>query len=101
MDQLSANLRGVDPRVLLEFSQLIEKRANARCKDLPAGSIKFRGSVDDEGRFALDPIAPSPDAMVCLLKAIDDSLDLMPYGVKEFYAAVMSALASYAERSDS
>lgn len=100
LDQLLQMSRGINPRLLLEWSDIIERKANAECEDKPVPAIEFKGSIDGQGRFVLDPPLPEPDAVVCLLKAINGCLDLMPTSAKEFYAAVMAMVASEAEARD-
>jgi len=99
-DQLRKIPRGADPNVFVEWSSIIERRANERCGPLIRGRIRFKGAVNDEGRFALDLEAPDPDATVCLLEAIQSCLSLMPTITMEFYGALMVALASEAEKRD-
>ncbi len=99
-DQLREIPRGADPNVLAEWSGIIERKANDSCGGSSAGRIRFKGTVNDEGRFALDMDAPDPDATVCLLRAIQDQLDVMPEVTKEFYSALMVTLASKAEKGD-
>ena len=96
MDQLSAMQYGKDPRLLVEWSDVIEAKANG------AGSprVRFKGSVSDQRQFVLDMDAPTPDATLRVLQAIESCLDLMPGDAKEFYAALMDAVASDAERRD-
>jgi hypothetical protein len=62
--------------------------------------IRFKGTVNGEGRFALDFAAPVPDAMLCLLRTIQRCLALMPAITREFYAAMMEILASDAENRE-
>jgi hypothetical protein len=99
-DQLREIPRGVDPSVLVEWSDIIERKANEACGGSNAGHIRFKGSVNEEGRFALDVDAPDPDAMVCLLRSIQDSLDIMPVATREFYGSLMVGLASEAGEKD-
>lgn len=99
-DQLREIPRGADPNVLIEWSDIIERKANKDCGDLNARRVRFKGTVNDEGRFALDVDAPDPDAMVYLLRAIQDNLNLMPTITREFYGALMVTLASEAEKND-
>ncbi len=99
-DQLREIPRGADPNVLVEWSDIIERKANEGSSDLNGGRVKFKGTVNDEGRFALDVDAPNPDAIVRLLTAIQDSLTLMPAITREFYGSVMVGLASEAEKND-
>jgi len=99
-DQLREIPRGADPNVLVEWSDIIERKANEDCGGLNSGRIRFKGTVNDEGRFALDVDAPDPDATVCLLRAIQNHLDLMPAITKEFYGTLMVSLASEAEKND-
>lgn len=99
LDQLWALQRGADPQLLVEWTDVIEKKANDACRDTLA-SIRFKGSVNEQNKFVLDLEAPSPDATLCLLQAIESCLDLMPGAAKEFYAALMDALAADAEKRD-
>jgi len=99
-DQLREIPRGAGPNVLVEWSGIIERKANEGCGGSSAGRIRFKGTVNDEGRFALDVDVPNPDATVCLLRAIQDQLDVMPEVTKEFYSALMVTLASGAEKED-
>ncbi len=100
-DQLREVPRGADPNVLAEWSGIIERKANEDCGDVNATRIRFKGTVSAEGRFALDLDASDPDAMVCLLRAIQSNLNLMPAITREFYGALMVTLASEAEKTDS
>jgi len=97
LDQLRSQLRGPDPEVLTEWSEIIEKTSKRACDDSTGARIIFRGFVDEERRFTLDVDASDPDAMLSLLKSIQDSLDLMPAVPKLFYGTLMGALASQAE----
>jgi hypothetical protein len=99
-DQLREIPRGADPGVLVEWSDIIQKKANEGCKNLNGSLIRFKGNVNDEGRFALDLDAADPDSMVCLLDAIQNCLTLMPTITREFYGALMVSLASEAEEKD-
>jgi hypothetical protein len=96
-DQLRSVLRGADPATLTEWSMIIEKRSKKLCGDSKGGRIIFRG-VADGGRFTLDVDAADPDAMLCLLKGIQKTLDLMPTVPKVFYSIVMEALASQSDK---
>jgi hypothetical protein len=100
-DQLREIPRGADPKLLVEWSDIIERKANEDCGGSDARRIRFKGSVNDEGRFALDVDATDPDSIVCLLGAIQDHLTLMPTITREFYGALMVSLASEAEKKDS
>jgi hypothetical protein len=53
--------------------------------------IRFKGTVNDEGRFALDMDVPHPNAMVSLLNAIQNHLCLMPMIAREFYGALTTS----------
>jgi hypothetical protein len=99
-DQLRGIPRGVDPSVLVEWSDIIERKANEACGGSNAGRIRFKGTVNEEARFTLDVDAPDPDAMVCLLRAIQDRLDIMPVATREFYGSLMVGLASEAEKDE-
>jgi hypothetical protein len=99
-DQLREIPRGADPGVLVEWSDIIQKKANEGCKNLNGSLIRFKGNVN-EGRFALDLDAANPVAMVCLLEAIQSCLTLMPTITREFYGALMVSLASGAEERTS
>ena len=99
-DQLREIPRGADPSVLVEWSSIIEKKANEGCEDLDYSRIRFKGTVSDEGRFSLDLDALGSDAMVCLLEAIQSCHTLMPTITREFYGALMVTLASEAEKND-
>ncbi len=99
-DQLREIPRGADPSVLVEWSSIIEKKANEGRENLSRTRIKFRGRVNDDGRFGLDIDAVDPDGMVCLLQAIQHYLTLMPMMTMEFYGALMLSLASEAEEKD-
>jgi hypothetical protein len=99
-DKLREIQRGADPNLLVEWSDIIERKANEDRGGLNARRIRFKGTVNDEGRFALDVDAPDPDATVCLLKAIQNQIDVMPAMTKEFFAALIVNLASEAEKKD-
>jgi hypothetical protein len=99
-DQLREIPRGSDPSVLVEWADIIERKANDERGGLDARRILFRGTVNDEGRFALDVDAPDPDATVRLLNIIQNHLSLMPAITREFYGALMVNLASEAEKRD-
>lgn len=96
LDQVRALQRGADPEVFLEWSAIIEKRSKEACGDLMGARIIFRGTVDEERRFALDVDASDSDATLCLLKTIQSCLDLMPAITREFYGALLGALTSEA-----
>ena len=66
-DQVPPNIEGADPSVLMEWAEIVEK-AKA-CGDGTARVI-FRGTVDEENKFSLDVDATDPDAIVCLMNAI-------------------------------
>ena len=72
------------------------EKSKEACGDRGARLI-FRGLVDEERRFSLDVDATDSDAVLCLLKAIQDCLDLMPSVPKQFYGALMEALAVQGE----
>lgn len=95
-DQLRSNIRGADPSVLLEWAEIVEKRAKKACGDATARII-FRGTVNEDNKFSLDVDATDPDAVVCLLKAIQGCLDMMPAVPKMFYSSMMEAMATQAE----
>jgi hypothetical protein len=97
LDQLSALQYGKDPRLLVEWSDIIERKANDVGLD---SRVKFKGSVNDKHEFVLDMDAPTPDATLRVLQAIESCLDLMPGDAKEFYAALMDAVATDAEKRD-
>jgi hypothetical protein len=99
-DAMRSQIRGADPDVFLEWSEAIEKRSKQDCNDITGGRIIFRGVVDDEKNFSLDVDAADSDAILCLLKAIQSCLDLMPSAPKRFYATLMEALATQAEEKD-
>lgn len=96
-DSLRSQLRGADPEILAEWSEIIERKSKRACGDPAGARIIFRGVVDEERRFTLDVDATDSDAMLSLLKSIQESLDLMPAVPKLFYSTVMGALASQAE----
>jgi len=96
-DQVRGLLRGADPQVFLEWSEIIEKKSKEACGDSRAQVI-FAGMVDDGERFTLDVDAADSDGILCLLKAIQDCLDLMPAVPKQFYGALMAALSSEADK---
>jgi hypothetical protein len=98
LDQVRALLRGADPDVFLEWSEIIEKRSKEACGDSGARII-FAGMIDNGKRFTLDVDATDSDAMLCLLKSIQNCLDLMPSVPKQFYGALMEALASEAQKN--
>ena len=98
-DQLREIPRGADPAVVTQWSEIIEKKANENCGK-PARRIRFKGRVTEDRRFGLDLDAPTPEAIVCVLEAIQDCLGLMPMGTSQFYGALMISLASEAERRD-
>jgi hypothetical protein len=98
-DQLREIPRGADPRVLVEWSDIIERKANERCGD-SARRIRLKGKVIDDTKFGLDLDAPTPEAIVCVLEAIQGCLALMPMATSQFYGALMISLASEAERRD-
>ncbi len=90
-------MRGADADVLLEWSEIIERRSKEACDDIDGARIIFRGMVDgEESRFSLDVDASDPDATLCLLRTIQGCLELMPAITKQFYATLMEALASQA-----
>jgi hypothetical protein len=97
--QFLALQRVEDPHLLVEWSDIIEKKASENCRDSLA-SIRFKGYVNDQNKFVLDLDASGPDATLCLLQAIESCLDLMPTVAKKFYAALMDALATDAEKRD-
>ena|SRR5712692_8115290 len=99
-DQLREVPRGADPSLLVEWSDIIEKKANQECKSSNGQRIRFKGTVNADGRFALDLDAQDPDAMVCVLEAIQSCLTLMPTITREFYGALMITLASEAEEKE-
>src|SRR6266850_698763 len=99
-DQLREIPRGADPSVLVEWSDIIEKKANERCEDSNGKRVRLKGTVTDDGRFALDLDPVDTDAMVCLLEAIQSCLTLMPTLTREFYGALMVTLALEAEKKD-
>jgi hypothetical protein len=99
-DQLREVPRGADPKLLVEWSDIIERKANEECGGSNARRIRFKGNVNDEGRFALDFDAPDSDSIVCLLGAIQNYLSLMPTITREFFGALMVSLASEAEKND-
>ena len=68
------------------------------CNDRDGARIIFRGVVDED-RFTLDVDASDSDAVLCLLRAIQSYLDPMPSVPKRFYAALMEALTTQAEKS--
>ena len=94
-DQLRSNIKGADPDVLMEWAEIIEKKAKKACGDGGARII-FRGAVEggDGHRFSLDVDATDPDSILCLLEAIQGCLDLMPAVPKQFYSAMMDAIAT-------
>ena len=92
LDQARAVLRGADPDVLAEWAAIIESRSKQACDDSQGARIIFRGVVDDR-QFTLDVDASDADAMLCLLNAIQESLEIMPGVPKRFYGALMGALA--------
>jgi len=96
-DSMRSQLRGADPDEFLEWSEAIEKKSKEDCNDLAGARITFRGAIDEERRFSLDVDAVDSDAILCLLKAIQSCLDLMPSAPKRFYATLMEALATQAE----
>jgi hypothetical protein len=100
-DQLREIPRGIDPNVLVEWSDIIERKANEGSQYLNSGRVKFKGTVNGEGRFALDVNVSDPDAVVRLLTAIQDNLTLMPTSTRQFYGSVMLGIASEAEEKDS
>ncbi len=97
-DQVRSQLRGADPEVLAEWSDIIEKDSKQATKDSTGARIIFRGVVDEDRRFTLDVDAADPDAMLALLRSIQTHLDLMPALPKLFYGALMGALATEAEK---
>ena len=97
-DQLRSVVRGVDPEVMVEWSAIIEKRSKKLCGDSKGARIIFRGVADEGGRFTLDVDAADPDAMLCLLKGIQKTLDLMPTVPKVFYSIVVEALSSQSDK---
>jgi len=99
-DQLREISRGTDSSVLVEWSDIIEKKANERCENSNGRRIMFKGTVNDNGGFALNLDADDPDKMVCLLEAIQSCLTLMPTITMEFYAALMVSLASQVGEKD-
>ena len=99
LDQLLGSFRGDDAQEVANWSEIIAKRANRNCSDLPVAPIKFKISVA-EGALASEVDAQTPRATLCLLDAIQDCLDLMPANAKRFYAAMMDAIAADAEKRD-
>jgi len=99
-DQLREIPRGADPNVLLEWSDIMERRANENCGVQDAARVRFHATVNLEGRFELGLDAPDPDAMVCMLNAIQSNLDLMPKITRELFGALMVSLAATAESKD-
>jgi len=99
LDRLRSEARGADPKVLAEWSEIIEGKANVCLKDAFV-KIKFEVSVDENSKFKLDMDAATPESILCLLKAIQGCLELMPSTTKTFYAALMESLASEAEKRD-
>jgi hypothetical protein len=97
-DSMRSELRGADPDVFAEWSDIIEKKSKVSCGDSRGARIIFRGVVDGE-RFTLDVDASDSDAVLCLLKGIQSCLDQMPGAPKRFYATLMEALATQAEKS--
>jgi hypothetical protein len=98
LDQIRSQLRGADADVFAEWSDIIEKKSKEMCNDRDGDRIIFRGVIDD-GRFTLDVDATDSDAVLCLLRTIQNYLDPMPRVPKRFYAALMEALAIQAEKS--
>ena len=92
--QLREISRGTDSSALVEWSDIIEKNANERCQNSNGRRIRFKGTVNADGGFALDLDANDPDVRVCLLEAIQNCLTLMPTITMEFYAALIVSLAS-------
>jgi len=99
-DNMRSQLRGADPDEFLEWSDVIEKKSKGDCDDLAGARIIFRGAIDEERRFSLDVDAVDSDAVLCLLKAIQSCLDLMPSTQKRFFATLMEALATQAEEKE-
>ena len=97
-DQMRSQLRGADADVFAEWSEIIEKKSKETCNDRDGARIIFRGVVDGD-RFTLDVDASDSDAVLCLLRAIQSYLDPMPSAPKRFYAALMEAVATQAEKS--
>lgn len=93
-DQVRALQQGSNPKSLLEWSDIIERKANS-LTDLNH-KVEFKGRIDERGLFTIDIDAASltSEARLGLLTTIQDCLDLMPPITKEFYAALMEILAS-------
>lgn len=95
-DKLREIPTGADPAVLVEWSEIVEKKANARQSGSARPTV-FEGRINQEGRFSLTVDVPDSDARVRLLRAIQDNLDLMPAMTKEVFTALMASLASEAD----
>ncbi len=90
-DQLREIPRGVDQDLLVEWPDIIERRINEERGGSKEVGIRFKRTVNDEGRFALDMDVPHPDAMVSLRNAIQNHLCLMPTIAREFYGALTTS----------
>jgi hypothetical protein len=85
------------PEQLTEWSEVIEKKANAGSS---GPRISFKGSTNETGRFGIQVDAPGPDEIVHLLEAIQESLTLMPTIPREFFGALMVSIAEEAEKNE-
>jgi hypothetical protein len=99
-DQLREIPKGADPRLLVEWSEIIERRAIECRGDSVQRPIRFKGTVNEQMRFGLEVDAPDPDGMVCLHEAIQSCLTLMPVITREFFGAIMVSLVSEAEEKE-
>jgi hypothetical protein len=92
-DRFSVISRGTSPEVLADWSNTIELQAIFESKDSDRTRVRFKGAVDEEGKFALDVAVRDSEAMNNLLKAIQQCLPLMPTLTREFYGALMISLS--------
>jgi len=99
-EKLMPYYRPEDAELLVEWSGIIEKRAVANCNDSAFARVKFMGSVNDQKKFVLDIDVQTPEMTLCLLRAIQSCLELMPAATKRFYAALMDSLAEDAEEKE-
>jgi hypothetical protein len=85
--------QGASPEVLADWSKTIELQAISENKDSDRTRIRFKGAVNEEGKFTLDMAVRDSEAMVNVLNAIQRCLPLMPTLTREFYGVLIISLA--------
>jgi len=85
--------QGASPEVLADWSKTIELQSIFESKDSDRIRIRFKGAVDQEGKFTLDVAIRDYEAMINVLKAIQQCLPLMPTLTREFYGALIISLS--------